>query len=113
MDASNPTPPSGENVSGESARLVKCQDCGDEWLHSGHHLQTVLCPGCYTEHLRLHARYFYLLKSGDAEVEVQVTVPGEIETLAELYEDIHGWDRTDVYNELLNPQPEYIEEDGA
>jgi hypothetical protein len=37
-------------------------------------------------------------------------VPAEIATLARLLDDVHGWNRTDVYNELLNPQPEYVEQ---
>jgi len=113
MNAHDSTPPSGENVTGESSRIVKCQNCGCEWLYSDHYVRETLCPGCITEQSALLARYYYLLRNDAAEIEIEVTVPGEIVMLAGLLDDIHGWGRTDVYNELLNPQPEFVEEDDA
>ena len=110
MNASDPTPPSGENVSGESVSKLKCRQCGFEWPYTGPFLQEVWCPGCASEGSALDLRTYYLMRVDEYATQVEVTVPPEIASLAEIHKKVYGTDPEDLYHDLLDPQLSFVEE---
>lgn len=108
MNARDSTPPSGENVTGESYPQY-CLNCSSEWQLlgdlDGRHRE---CPGCQLEAPPSTFLKWYVEEHHGERCEVEIEVSPEMSRAVDLLAAETDSRRDDLLADLFPPQPVYV-----
>lgn len=111
MDASKSTPPKGENVS--EGYSQQCYNCDHQWTHYGALDDAATCPSCGLELDAIGFHELAVVESVEWSVEIEASVPPEIERLARLRERVRDDERRDFYLNAARLAISWDESDGG
>lgn len=110
MDARDPTPPKGENVTGESFPQY-CLRCQSEWrilgrLDDDDHRE---CPGCQLETPPTTFFQWWVTENLHTAPEIEVEVSPEVSAAVDVLEEATDTARYDLLADIVSPQWRVVE----